>query len=129
MDFNLKLGLRGHVEKIVEETDTAVAFGSGDIHVFATPMMVGIMENSALVCVDEILPKDYSTVGSHISVSHIAATPVGMKVTAEAELVEIDNKKLVFKVVAFDEKEKIGEGSHTRYIVNVPKFLERTSKK
>lgn len=129
MDFNLKVGLKGQVEKVVEETDTALHFGSGDIRVFATPMMVGIMENSALVCVDEILPKEFSTVGAHISVSHIAATPVGMKVTAEAELIEIDNKKLVFNVVAYDEKEKIGEGQHTRYIVNIEKFLARTNKK
>ncbi|RKD20933.1 Thioesterase superfamily [Caminicella sporogenes DSM 14501] len=129
MEFNLKLGMSAEVEKIVTENDTASAFGSGKVLVFATPMMIGIMENAALKAVDPHLPEEHATVGIHLDVKHMAATPVGMKVKAKAELIEINGKKLKFKVEAFDEKEKIGEGYHTRYIINIPKFLENTKQK
>ncbi|SKC91107.1 thioesterase family protein [Maledivibacter halophilus] len=129
MKFDLKVGMMAEVEKVVGEKDTAESFGSGSIKVFATPMMVGLMENASLKSVDPHLPKDYATVGTHLDVKHLAATPVGMKVKAKAELIEIDGKKLKFKIEAYDEKDKIGEGYHSRYIINSPKFIEASKEK
>lgn len=129
MDFNLRVGMTAQVEKIVGEDDTAVKFGSGGVKVFATPMMIALMENAALNAVDPYLEDGFATVGLSLNVKHIAATPVGMKVTGKAELVEIEGKKLTFKVEAFDEQEKIGEGIHERYIIELSKFLERTGRK
>ncbi len=129
MEFDLKQGMTGEVKKIVEETDTAVHFGSGEVRVFATPMMIALMEKAALTAVDPYLGTGYATVGLTVNVKHLAATPVGMCVTAEAELLEVQGKKLVFRIQAFDEREKIGEGLHERYIIELSKFLERTDKK
>jgi predicted thioesterase len=91
--------------------------------------MIGLMENAALRCVDPLLPEGWATVGTHLDVKHMAATPVGMTVTAKAELQEIDGRRLVFRVEAFDEREKVGEGSHERYIINLPKFLAKNEEK
>lgn len=129
MDFNLKVGMTGEISKVVAENDTAAAFGSGGVLVFATPMMIGLMENAALNAVDPHLPDEHATVGIHLDVRHLAATPVGMKVTAKAELLEIKGKKLKFKIEAFDEREKIGEGYHSRYIINTPQFLKSVEEK
>jgi predicted thioesterase len=129
MEFNLKAGMK-HTSRItVEEKDTAAAFGSGDIFVFSTPMMVGLMENAAMKAVGSHLPEGYQTVGIHLDIKHLAATPVGMEAWAEAELIEIDGKRLIFKVTAFDAVEKIGEGMHSRFIIKTDKFLEATDKK
>lgn len=129
MDFNLEAGATAEIERIVGEEDTAVRFGSGGVRVFATPMMVALMENAALNAVDPKLLEGFATVGLSLNVRHIAATPVGMKVRARAELVGIEGRKLNFRVEAFDEQEKIGEGTHERYIIELSKFLERTEKK
>ncbi len=129
MDFDLKIGMTAEIERIVGEEDTAVRFGSGGVKVFATPMMVALMENAALNAVDPQLGEGFATVGLSLNVNHIAATPVGMKVRARAELVGMEGKKLHFRVEAFDEQEKIGEGTHERYIIELSKFLERTGKK
>lgn len=129
MEFNLKIGLEKTVETIVTESDTAAKFGSGDIYVYASPMMIGLMENAALKCVDDYLPKGYSTVGINVNVNHLKATPVGMKVTAKAKLNEIKGKKLLFTVEANDENGLIGEGSHVRYIVNSEEFLSKINSK
>ena len=109
MKFNLKVGEITISEKVVDEKDTAAAFGSGDILVFATPMMIGLMENASLKNAISQLPKGFTTVGTFVEVKHMAATPVGMKVKAEAELVEVNGKKLKYKVTAYDEKGKIGK--------------------
>ena len=129
MDNNLKIGMTAQAGKIVSEDDTAVKFGSGGVRVFATPMMVALMENAALNAVDPHLGEDSATVGLSLNVKHLAATPVGMKVTAVAELISIEGKKLTFKVEAYDEQEKIGEGIHERYIIKLSKFLERAAHK
>ncbi len=129
MEFNLTIGQQAKVELTVHQKDTAEAFGSGGVKVFATPLMIGLMENAALKAVDPTLPEGFATVGTHLDVKHIAATPVGMKATAVAELIEIDGKRLVFKVEAFDEVEKIGEGLHERYIINMNKFLSKVNEK
>lgn len=127
MEFNLNVGLEFTSEKIVSKKDTAAEFGSGGIYVYATPMMIGLMENAALNAVDDKLGKDYSTVGINVNVDHLAPTPVGMKVKAVAKLIEIEGKKLVFEVEAFDEDKKIGKGTHTRYIVNISRFMDKIS--
>ncbi|HYF81902.1 MAG TPA: thioesterase family protein [Clostridia bacterium] len=129
MSFDLKTGMTAQVEKIVGEDDTAVKFGSGSVKVFATPMMVALMENAALNTVDSHLGEGFATVGLSLNVKHLAATPVGMKVSAKAELLSIEGKKLTFRVEAYDEKDKIGEGTHERYIIELSKFLERAGRK
>jgi len=129
MDFNLKTGMKAKMEIIVKENETAASYGSGGVDVYATPAMIGLIENTSLNAVDSFLPEGYATVGVHLDVKHLAATPVGMKVTATAELIEIDRKKLVFKVEAFDEKDKIGEGTHSRFIIDKEKFLKMTQEK
>lgn len=129
MEINLKTGMKGKVEDTVVESNTAAKFGSGSIYVYATPMMIGLMENAALNAVDEDLGKGYSTVGINVNVNHIAATPMNKKVWAEAELTKIEDKKLFFNVTAFDEDKKIGEGTHTRYIINIEKFIEKVEGK
>ena len=126
---SLKIGDKFTSDLVVEEKHTAAAFGSGNILVFSTPMMIGLMENAALNCAQKGLDSIYSTVGTFLNVKHIAATPVGQKVTATAELIEIDDKKLLFKVEAFDEVEKIGEGTHGRYIIHAERFLEKVNNK
>lgn len=126
---NIKTGLIGQAIINVTEDNTAIKFGSGSVKVFATPAMVGLMEKAAINAVDKLLPAGFTTVGTHIDVRHLAATPLSMIVMAKAELIEIDGKKLKFKVEAFDEVEKIGEGLHSRYIIKLEDFLERTSKK
>lgn len=113
----------------VTEKNTAKAYGSGSIEVYATPAMIGLMEGASLATVDSILPEGLSTVGTKVEIKHLAATPLGLKVTAHAELVEIDGKRLLFKVEASDEKGKIGEGIHERFIIDVDKFLQKTKNK
>jgi len=125
----LKVGLVFETKKIVEEADTAAKFGSGGVYVFATPMMIGIMENASMHCVADYVGEGNSTVGIHLDVKHLAATPMGMEVRAVAELIEVEGKKLRFKVEAFDEKGKIGEGTHDRFIINVEKFMSKLESK
>lgn len=123
MENNLNVGIKHKEEKTVTMSDTAKVFGSGAAEVFATPMMIGLMESAAMNVVKTFLPKGYSTVGISVNIKHISATAVGKKVWAEAELIEIDRKRLVFKVDAYDEDKKIGEGTHERFIINEQKFM------
>ncbi len=125
MEFNLNVGLKNKEEKTVTMNDTAKVFGSGAAEVFATPLMIGLMETASMNAVKELLPEGFSTVGISVNVRHISATAVGKKVWAEAELVEIDRKRLVFKVDAYDEDKKIGEGTHERFIVDEKKFMDK----
>ena len=129
MEIKLTPGLEGQAQEPATQENTAKKYGSGSIEVYATPAIVGLMENAAVNAVDHLLPEGYATVGIHLDVKHLKATPVGMKVTAKALLKEIDGKKLFFTVQAFDEKELVGEGTHTRYIIEVDKFLEKTQGK
>lgn len=126
---NLNIGDTYTSELIVEEKHTASAFGSGSIFVFSTPMMIGLMENAALKCAEKSLDSGYSTVGMSVDIVHIAATPMGQKVRATAEIVGIEGKKLIYKIEAYDENEKIGEGKHERYIINVEKFMSKVEEK
>lgn len=127
MEFNLQIGLKYREEKIVTLNDTAFVFGSGAAKVFATPMMIGLMEAAAMNTVKDYLPEGFSTVGISVNIKHMSATAVGKKVYAEAELIEIDRKRLVFKVDAYDEDKKIGEGTHERFIIDEEKFMSNLS--
>ncbi len=123
MELNLSIGLKYKEEKIVTMNDTAKVFGSGAAEVFATPMMIGLMEAASMNAVKDYLPKGYSTVGTMVNIKHISATKIGKKVWAEAELIEIDRKRLVFKIDAYDEDKKIGEGTHERFVIDEEKFM------
>jgi len=124
-DFNLKVLMHGEARTKVTNDNTALKFGSGSVDVFGTPAMIAIMEEASINTVDKNLPDGFATVGIELSIKHIAATPKGMNITASAELTEIDSKRLVFKVEAFDEVEKIGEGAHQRYIIELDKFKSK----
>lgn len=110
---------------VVEEKHLACNVGSGDLAVFATPMMMALMENAAMLCVADELEDGYSTVGGQISSSHIKPTGLGRTVSATAELIEVDGRKLKFNVSASDEEGVIGEGTHLRFIVGKEKFMSK----
>ncbi len=125
MESNLQIGIKHKIEKIILQKDTAVKYGSGTVEVFATPAMISLMEKTAFESVSQFLPKGFSTVGTIVNINHIKATPVGQKVICESELIEIDKKKLIFKIIANDEKGKIGFGIHTRFIINISDFMNK----
>jgi fluoroacetyl-CoA thioesterase len=125
----LKPGLKGATEIIVGTRDTAPHIGSGKIRVLATPVLVSLMEEAALNAAERLLPEGHQTVGIRLDITHTAATPVGMRVIARAELIKVDGRRLTFRVSAEDEKELIGEGTHERIIVNVARFDQRTQDK
>ncbi len=125
----LEVGIKGRIEQTVVYELTADYIGSGMVKVFATPMMIAMMEKTCRLSVAPHLEPGDGTVGTHVNVSHCAATPEGMKVWCESELVEIDRRRLVFKVTAYDERGLIGEGSHERFIINNEKFQKKTDSK
>ena len=114
---------------VVEEQHLACNVGSGDLEVFATPMMMALMENAAMLCVADDLDEGCSTVGGQISSSHIKPTGLGHTVTATAELISVEGRKLKFKVSASDEEGLIGEGEHLRFIIDKSRFMSKVSKK
>jgi fluoroacetyl-CoA thioesterase len=122
-------GQRGSVELVVREEHTAPSIGSGKVRVLATPVMINLIEAAALAAVEHRLPAGYQSLGTHLDVHHVAATPVGMTVVASAEVVHVDGRSVTFKVEARDELDLIGHGSHIRVVVNVPKFDDRVRKK
>ncbi|PLX10136.1 MAG: thioesterase [Marinilabiliales bacterium] len=125
MEIKCKPGHSLELSMQVEEKDTAAAYGSGMVKVFASPAMIAFMENTALKAVLDFLPQGYNTVGTAVNVSHIKATPVGMKVTCKAEIVKIEGRKLVYAVKAWDEEGLIGEGEHTRFIIDLERFMSK----
>lgn len=125
----METGIKGTAEYIVEENGSAKAMGSGALDVLATPKMIALLEQAAWESVQPYLEEGCGTVGTLMNVTHDAATPLGMKVTAETELVQIEGKKLIFKVEAFDENGHIGGGVHERFIVNNEKFQSKTNAK
>jgi predicted thioesterase len=125
----LTAGLEGHAELVVGEQHTAPRIGSGRVHVLATPVMINLMEAAALDAAENLIPAGHQSLGTHLDVRHIAATPVGMKVRATARLVSVDGRTLEFKVEARDEKDLIGDGAHTRLVVNVERFDQRVQAK
>ena len=127
--MNLEKGILGKGELIVTDDKTASKVGSGGLDVFATPALIALAEKTALESVSECLQDGQSTVGTKIDISHIAATPVGMRVICETELIEIDRRRLVFSVNVYDEVEKIAEGIHERFIVDSLKFQTKADAK
>ncbi len=125
----LKTGLTGTAEIVVGTRDTAPHVGSGKIGVLATPIMVNLMEAAALAAVERFMPAGHQTVGTHLDVKHFAATPVGLRVVAHAELVKIEGRTLTLRIRAEDEREPVGEGVHERLIINVERFDQRMQKK
>ncbi len=109
----------------VDATNVAAAVGSGDMHVFATPMMVALMENAAMLAVVDRLPEGSTTVGAMMNTSHIKPSPMGETITATATLTGVEGRKLTFSVKAEDSKGVIGEGTHVRYIVDRERFLNK----
>ncbi len=127
MEFTV--GLKGEATVMADSSNTASVMGSGSLEVFATPSMIALMEKAATNALKDTMPEDSSSVGTLINIKHTAATPTGLKVTARAELIEVDGKRLVFAVEAFDDKDKIGEGLHERFIINVDRFMSKTNSK
>ncbi len=121
----LEIGLNHESTTIVSQSNSAKTLGSGDIDVFATPAMVALMENAAMLAVASVLPEGSATVGTQMNTSHIKASPIGATITASAELTEVEGRKLTFAVKAWDEKGVIGEGVHTRFVVDRERFLSK----
>ncbi len=129
MEISLTPGLSRELSLEVKEPQTAHAYGSGLLKVYATPAMIAFMEKAALKAVAEHLPQGYSTVGTHVNIKHVKATPMGMKVWAKATLTEVEGKKLTFETEARDEEGIIGMGVHKRYIINESQFMQMFSGK
>ena len=125
----MKIGAKYKVEISVSENETAKAFGSGTLSVLATPKMIALMEEASYKCLDMYLENGQTSVGTYLDVKHLSATPVGMKAYAEAEITEVDGRRVVFNVKAYDEKGLIGEGKHERFIVFSEKFVDKTYQK
>ena len=125
----LKPGLKGTSELVVAEEHTAPRVGSGRVHVLATPVMINVIEAAALAAIEHLLPEGYQSLGTRLDIRHFAATPVGMRVRAEVEVLKVDGRTVTFGVAVADEKEPIGDGTHERMVVNVSRFDVRVQDK
>ena len=129
LKLDLPAGLTGTAELVVGEQHTAPRVGSGRIRVLATPVMINLIEAAALAAVEQSLPEQHQSLGTRLDVSHVAATPVGMRVRATAEVVSVEGRTIRFRVRADDELDLIGEGTHERVVVNLERFDERVREK
>lgn len=131
MDLSLliKPGATGKAELVVGDEHTAPRVGSGRVRVLATPVMINLIEAAALAAIEHLLPPGYQSLGTILNVRHIAATPVGMKVFAQARVLGVESRTVRFLVQAHDERELIGDGQHERVVVNVEKFDQRVARK
>jgi fluoroacetyl-CoA thioesterase len=130
MNFEgIEPGLKGEVSLVVAEEHTAKHLGSGGVQVLATPQMVLLMERASVAAVDPLLPEGYRTVGVGLNIRHLAPTPLGFQVRATAELIEVEGRRLLFRVEVHDGVEMAGEGTHERSIINVQRFSERVAQK
>lgn len=125
----LEIGIKGSEAVICSRKNCAVSVGSGELEVFATPAMTSLMEEAAYRSVAPYLADGQTTVGTSLNITHVAATPVGMSVRCESELVAIDGRKLTFKLTAYDECGVIGSGTHERFIVDAARFMQKTESK
>ena len=125
----ITVGMRGHEEIMVTNENTAAAMVSGTLPVFATPCMVSLMEATSWKSIASEVEEGFSTVGTMLNIKHLAATPVGMKVWCDSELIEVDGRRMVFKLEVFDEAGKIGEGTHERFLIQSDKFLAKANAK
>ena len=124
IEFNLEKGLKGIAQTTVNQENSAEKFAKPMPSAFATPMLVSLMDLAAINAVKKNLPEGFISVATKISITHLAATPIGMTVTADATLIDIFQNRLTFQVIAFDEAEKIGEGTVERYIIDLDKFTK-----
>lgn len=122
-------GIKGTSEIVVTEELTAMKIGSGLLPVYATPMMIALIENTAASSVQPYLEAGQGTVGIKVDVAHLSATPIGMRVRAESELTEVDRRRLVFTVRAWDEAGLIAEGTHERFVIDNEKFMRKAAAK
>lgn len=127
--MEITVGMTGSVSTLVEREDTAYEVGSGSLLVYATPCMVALMEGAACEAIAPAMPDDKTSVGTELNISHLTATPVGLEVRAEAEVTEVNGNAITFRVVAYDEAGKIGEGTHKRFIVSTQRFLDKAYSK
>lgn len=127
--MEVTVGMKGITSTLVEREDTALEVGSGSLLVYATPCMVALMEGAACEAINAALPEDKSSVGVELSISHLSATPVGLEVRAEAEVISVEGSIITFQLTAFDEAGKIGEGTHKRAIISTQRFLDKTYSK
>ena len=125
----IQIGIKGHQETVVTEEMLASNVGSGLVKVYATAMMIALIEKAAVYSVEPYLESGQGTVGTLVNVTHCSATPLGMKVHADTELVEVDRRRLVFKVAAYDERGLIGEGMHERFIIDNARFQAKADSK
>src|SRR2546421_8782001 len=125
----LKDGLAGSAELVVGDEHTAPRVGSGRVRVLATPVMINLMEAAELEAIERLLSAGHQSLGTHLNVGHYAATPVGMRLRASAEVTKVTGRTVEFRVEAFDEKERVGDGTHTRVVVNVERFDQRVQRK
>lgn len=122
-------GMRGTSELVVGPEHTAPFVGSGRIAVLATPVMINVIEAAALAAIEHLLPEGHQSLGIHLDVSHVAATPIGLRVTATAEVLRVEGRTVTFNVEAHDDYERIGGGTHQRVVVSVARFDERVQRK
>ena len=127
--MEIPVGAKGRVDGVVTDQLTAAAIGSGSVEVFATPYMVAAMENAACEALRPYYGEGENSVGTKLEISHDAATPVGMKYWAEAEVTEVDRRRIVLKVTAYDETGVIGSGTQERFIIQMEKFLAKAEAK
>ena len=127
--MTLTPGLTGHATTTVDNTNTAASLGSGLVPVYGTPALVALLELAAVHAVANSLPPGSTSVGTHVDVRHLAATPIGMRVRAQATLTAVEGRRLTFAVEACDEVERVGEGTHTRVSVDAERFMQRTETK
>ncbi|MGQ9584969.1 MAG: thioesterase family protein [Anaerolineae bacterium] len=122
-------GAQGEARLKVESVHSARHLGSGNVEVLATPEMVRLMERAAVAALDHLLPEGYRTVGAALDVRHLAPTPVGMEVVARAEVIAVEGRRITLRVEAFDEVERVGEGTHERFIIELARFRARVEEK
>ncbi len=128
METVIYKGIKGYQEQKVEYKDTAKAYGSGQVEVFATPAMIALMENTSHTSINNLLPEGFATVGTQLNIEHFKATPLGSKVWCESVLESQEGRKLTFSVTAYDETGVIGKGMHERFIINIEKFMNKLNK-
>lgn len=127
--MSIEIGLKGYAETVVVEENTAASVGSGLVPVFATPSMIALMEQAAASSLSPYLNEGQGTVGIHLDVTHESATPIGLKVWAESEVISVDGKQITFAVSAYDKAGLIGRGTHKRACITVDRFMAKTEQK
>lgn len=123
--MNLQLGIKGEEREVVKHENTAAAYGSGLVEVYATPAMIALMEKTCYKSVMPFLDESEGTVGTKVNISHLKASPLGATVICHSEIIEIDRRRIVFKVQVFDNEVLVGEGTHERFVINVEKFMSK----